>query len=178
MYDIEGTYIQNVLRRVMHLSKQKSKRRLTALSLIFALIFTVGVVYAATTGVLTFSGTATLGADVELRIISLTPALMTVSTDGQTATITVSFDAPGDFEEIYFMVENTGAVAVIVTAIDDSSVQAPLKLGGNYATIMGATFDPAADEFYELIVEWEAGVNDSASGTFTFTITIDYAIVP
>jgi hypothetical protein len=164
--------------------KLKKQRFLSTLTLVFALMLTVSAVYAATSGSLTFNGSATFGTELELRIVPITymvglPNLsrgtMQVSTDGQIATIEATIINPGETVEFIFYLHNTGAVDARIESITETS-DFPVILSGNYTslqTVVVAVGNMTPE--YRIVVGWDAN-HSNAKGEFSFTVTMNYSI--
>ena len=175
----------------------RRKKRLSTLAIIFALLLVTSVVYAIGSGALIFDGSVTLVPVGELKIAPISGTVgdpagshgtITVTPDGKEATIEGTLVAPGESLEFDFVIENVSAVDYIITDIDDevnapASLQGdnPFVLGGDFGDLEGETV-PAGESIPQLPafleVKWEEDVNDSASGEFTFTVTLDYEAAP
>jgi uncharacterized repeat protein (TIGR01451 family) len=173
----------------------KKKARITTLILVLMFVTIVGVAYAATSGTLVFNGTASLGADVVLEIDPIIHApgnangstgIMTVSPDGQTATISVEIKVPGDELEFTFQVQNTGdtdaEVTAVNTVIDSANSDAALTLGGNYVDFLDVDDIILAGQVsgvYSIIVGWDDDPEfDDSAGEYEFTISLPYVLYP
>jgi len=92
----------------------RSRRRVYTVILVFAVILLIGVVYATTTGVLNFGGTARLNTNMKLIIIDEVIVdedageAVSVNAAGDTLSFTVRLDKPGDTKYIKFKIENVG----------------------------------------------------------------------
>jgi hypothetical protein len=170
------------------MNKCKNKRHLFILFFVFALVLTMSVAYAASTGQLAFTGTAHLGdSGLELTmeaddfVNNLDPRIVSVivSADGQTATISVDLEDPGDDVTVSFDIENTGLANAAITGFTLGTIGAPLQVSGE---ILGFASYPVlvnvgAMVCFELNIEWDDG-HPTADGSHSFTVSLDYAIAP
>jgi len=185
---------------------QKNQKRLVSVALVCAIMFVVGAVYAAANGTLLFDGKATLTPnEVELVIRtwddsatgtndymedSLTDGsagTMTVSADGQTATIEVGLVAPGDTLTFEFWVENTKTTDAEITAVNVTN-DTEILLGGDYADILtndNVIIGGGQSGLYSIEVTWNPAEPDATSDSdgdgvpdtfFVFTIELPYQL--
>jgi len=155
----------------------------------------VGVAYAATSGTLVFNGTASLGADVVLEIEPVqdsddnangSTASLSVSPDGQTATIIAEIKMPGDEMQLSFLVRNTGDTDAEVTSVDTvfgaGNPDAALTINGDYQNFLVANSRISAGQFtneYTIVVGWDADSEfDDSAGEYEFTISLPYVLAP
>lgn len=129
---------------------KRKNRKLYTLLLLFALTLIAGIVYAATSGVLTFGGTVNFGDTVELAIVDLTDSGPTDANstikvnkiDNQTVEFTVSLAAPGDEVSMSFFVENIGTLPATVKDYDltfdgsDDLDGLPFVIGGDFTDVI------------------------------------------
>ena len=168
----------------------KNKRQLTSLLLVFALLLTSGVVYAALNGMLTFSGTAELlpppppvrldiipAEDPEQTVLGST-GTMTVAADGQSADIAVVLAAPGESITLSFKVENVGEMDALIKAITTTNDNDEIVISGDYVDLEGQTVE--VDETFplspvDITIEWPTGGEWAEdAGTCEFTIILNY----
>jgi len=159
------------------MSKIKNKKRLSTMVVAFAIIFAAGVVYAATTGALTFQGTVTLDPDVSL-VLSSTDPNVDISTDGQIATFTIQLPDASDDLDIDMTVTNEGnTAAIIADALRDQGGSAGLIITG-YDVLFDKDLDVGAHEDFTLNFSLDPTDQDVQDGmtVFSFTFMLDYQI--
>jgi hypothetical protein len=94
-------------------------------------ILGIGIVYAATTGLLNFSGTAVVNPNAKVIFDDATitggtgTSDYTISSDGQTLTFTADFNGSANTITVYADVENTGNVPVVLGTPTLNSSQSP-----------------------------------------------------
>ena len=164
------------------------KRNLITALVLFSIVLCVGIVYAATAGLLTFTGSATLSENVRLDIVSASAATspgtsleatagISVSGDKQTATLTANLEYPGDKATYTFSVQNTGSVDAEITGMTLTPVSGTgssyVTLGGNYATLDGEEIYVSTTEGpYTITLEWtgnSGGVGKEVEYEIKFT---------
>jgi hypothetical protein len=110
---------------------------------------------------------------------------MTVSPDGQTATITVEIKEAGDELEFEFQVRNTGntdaEVTAVNTAVDVANPDGALTLGGTYVDFLDVDdviLAGQVSDVYTIIVGWDIAFDDLTEGEYEFTISLPYRLAP
>jgi len=176
----------------------KNKKRLSLLLLIFFITIITGAVYAAVNGQLKLISTVSYLQNVELRFTEGTPNVVsesgngygsyTIDPTGQTISFMVVLAEPGDKVTFYYNVENTGFTNAEINKYSNSMTPDsynPLRIYGEHEPVPGGRlFDTskrvilapgAVVEDCEITFEWEAGVNDSVEGAYSYVITLGYS---
>jgi hypothetical protein len=172
----------------------RKNKRFSALSLILALVLITGAVYAAGTGVLTFTGTADLGVlDLDLELEITASSLDGVSTDadgssgsmvvaGELATFTVDLAEPGSEVVFTFNVENVGSLDALLTmfTINSDSHGADLddilEFTGSFETDLEFESIAVGDSIDDVTlgIKWKDTATAFAEESVEFTLTIAY----
>jgi hypothetical protein len=147
------------------------KKMLTVLTFAYAAILVVAVTYAAVSGLIDFTGTATTSADLSVEIavnsvlnpdvgIEVSPPTLFQSSiaavraaDGQSMTITVDLRAPGDSVWLTWQFANTGTLPVEFEApvVDIQGIDEPLY-NITYDTGGNRIYTPALDAYGQQII--------------------------
>jgi hypothetical protein len=164
----------------------KNKKRLATLVNVFAFTLILGFVYAATNGILNFSGVVTFGDIPGTESgLTVTPVIdeaedgnsygtLLINGDGSVS-ITAHIDNPGDELQFVFSIENQTDDNYIITAVSDDA-DAPIELGGTYAGLGGVPIDSGCFEHRTVTVGWN-GV-EPANTESNFTIDMTYELMP
>ena len=136
----------------------------------FCLLLTLSIVYAATNGTLSITGTATLATDVKMEI-EVDSDIVYVS--GNTYSLSVEIPA-GEVDVIKTItIKNTGKLAAKITNIVASDVATGISVVPDFqASEPKNTVAVGNDVTYDITVTWE---EDTYETNYAFTITISYA---
>ena len=139
--------------------KNNSKKQLTVIVIVFAIVLIAGVVYAALTGTLTFTGTTTLYSSSELELQFVEASETSTSTNGSVATLSLEpvdgipnqrarieavFVAEDDAVEFEFKVKNFGTAPAVITYIPmlDPDVWNIVIVGGTFRNLENKVIQP------------------------------------
>ena len=145
----------------------RTKKKLTAVFVIFCFILMVGIVWAELNGTLTFEGTAKLNfAALEIEYNDDSEGIGEVSdviVTGQKATIYVDFYNPGDYVTCNFEIKNIGSVDAKIIDIINLDVGDGITISDNFDDdIKDKTIE--ANEYsekpYSITIKWDGGVSD------------------
>ena len=185
---------------------QGKRKRITALLLVFLLMFLVGAAFAFAPGQLTIGGTVNLDPDYVIWNTATTsvtsPAAITTTTITSTAEIvdargrtdqhinwTINFGSPGVARlDVTALNEHETLPAAVVLNVANSGPYTNalfgISIGGNFSTGLPETIAPGAIGLNRYVtVEWDGtvpiGFSPSADNpAFEFTITFDYTAAP
>ena len=184
------------------MQKQKNKKQLLVLTVLFALVLLTAFVYAAAANTLTFTGTATFNAYTGPILAFTDVSPNATSTGSSTGTAVVSnFDPTGDNvpsqivtivatftdeEDVLtfdYRIQNIGdANAKITNITNGSSNSTALILGGSHVTdavaMQAVTYtpgmtSPTAPTFYTFTVALDEGTSPGTE-TYTFEVNLEY----
>ncbi|MCL2002314.1 hypothetical protein FWG76_02825 [Candidatus Saccharibacteria bacterium] len=145
-----------------------------------------GIVWAATSGVLTFGGTINRSGEVDLDIINQSCAVgvdaadcsVSVSADKNNLTFEVELEKPGATQDITFCVENVGTLGATLANMSVPSITGGTGVNITMPTnLNGVTLLPGettCTTMSTISVEWDAA-ETSDTTTVEFTATINYA---
>jgi len=161
--------------------KEKKKLYITIAILVILLIS--ALVYAAVTGILTFSGIAVISKNVDLNIVdesivgktSGDGQSVSVTNSGHTLTFTVNLENPGVTKTINFKIQNIGSVdaklaSLSTTAPSDAAVDVTWPSLNGVVVTTGETSSE-----YSIDVTWLTEAGSEPAGSVTFSATINYA---
>ena len=154
---------------------QKSKKKLSLLTIVFAIVLVGGFAYAAIAGTLYFTGRATLyeGGDVELQLVAeqtrVTTAAGSTGTltlmedagkPNQKAAITAAFMDDLDLIEFEFQVKNTGTYPAKISQLSITKDE-QILIEGTFTDLANVVVNP--------------GETIPAGGSYTFGIKMNAA---
>ena len=162
----------------------RDKRRMFTIIAAFALLLVTGIVYAATTGNLNFTGTAGFNTNVRLNIIdeAVTSPVpgegVSVNAAKDTLTFTVHLSNPGETRYVKFRVENTGNADVVMGSLSYTLPEATSGITVSWPSLNGVTVAtggimPATGE-YIIGVTWNPDY-PNVTQDVTLTAGISYA---
>jgi hypothetical protein len=158
---------------------RKRKYMYTILALVGVLA--LGIVYAATTGLLNFSGTAVINPNVKVvfdsaRIENGTASdTYSISPDGQSLTFSVNLAGQDDYADIYFALANTGNVPVVLGNLTDTTPGADGTVTVTWPDNMdGYTFGAGSGMQWDKSIRLTLSDPFATTGSRTFTATLNY----
>jgi len=149
----------------------------------FALLLLIGIVYAAATGLLHFSGTAMFNPNVKLAITDAaitdqaTGESVSITPGGDTLAFTVHLTAPNETRYVTFKVANVGNEDAILGALSTVAPAASSGITVSWPTLDGVIVDtgttmPTSDE-YTIAVTWNSAY-PQVTQDVTIVASIDY----
>lgn len=162
----------------------RNKRNLTAVLAIFCFILAVGIVWAATRGMLTFSGTVHLNSSVELEIVTAKAAVSkdsseeckaSVSFSGAEATLVAELASVNDEVNYTFSIKNIGNVDAKIkgmTVVEDDFNLDTKGVEFVFEDLKDEKIGPNATEDCKITIKW---VDDNTYPlTATYKVALDY----
>lgn len=146
----------------------------------FLLVFVVSVVYAATSGALTFNGTAEIGTNIDLDILNAnvenikTGETVNISNGQNDLNFTILFDEPNETRTVTFQIKNVGNAEAVLGTLSTTSPSAP-GLSIVWPTLDGVVLAPGAtSSTYSAVVTWSSDFDTEAGEEITFGASINY----
>lgn len=151
---------------------------------LFALLFSTGVVYAATTGTLSFSGQATFTGHAELiftDVALLNPrdgeraSVNSILNDNKTLLINVDLIQPEDYRIVTFKIKNTGSRTVQLGELIKNNPNPATGVAVIWPNLDGlVVFPGTTSNEFQIRIYWDVAYYMVGSGAVEFSASIAY----
>jgi len=163
----------------------KTKNNIAIAVFVFISLMLTGIVYAASTGNLEYSGYVARSVNVDLQIanatllnprtgetVTVSPAL-----DYKTIQINVNLVQPGDERIIEFQIENIGSVSATLDNLITSNPDPTLSgIIITWPQLTNLTILPTqTSQVFQIKIKWDLYNPVVTSGMYNYTATINYA---
>jgi hypothetical protein len=158
----------------------RDRKRFYIIAAVFVLLLLIGTVYAATTGLLAFGGTAGFNTNVRLNIVGESIAdpagseSETVNAAKDTLTFALRLSAPGDTRQIKFKIENAGNYDAVLSSLSTTPPAAGSGITVTWPSLNGVQIlTGTTSSEYTITVQWNPSY-PNVTQDVTLSASINY----